>query len=196
MVEGMIKPMARIVWVLVFLLQGLAAGEEEGEWHELFDGKTLNGWKAVSGANWRVEEGAIVVDDGPQGLLIHEDTYGDYELSVEFKAAKGANSGVFLNTADRPKDVKVDCYELNIAPPENPFPTGSIVGRKKAEGAGETDGWRKFEVRMEKGHLTVKLDGKVVIDDSFEPAPKEKGLGLQKNSGRVAFRNIRVRKLD
>ena len=49
---------------------------------------------------------------------------------------------------------------------------------------------------MEKGHLTVKLDGKVVIDDSFEPAPKEKGLGLQKNSGRVAFRNIRVRKLD
>lgn len=161
----------------------------------IFDGKTLKGWKATSNANWRVEGGAIMVDEGERGLLLHKDTYENYELTIEFKAAKGTNSGVFLNTLPKPASVTEDCYELNIAPPDNPFPTGSLVGRKKIEGAGESQEWRKFEIRVLKGHVTVKLDGRQVMNYQPEKPASGNRLGLQLNSGQVAFRNIRVKNL-
>jgi len=185
--------MKRIIFLLIILgFPDLGTG---AEWTTIFDGKTLNGWKSTSDANWRVEAGTIVVDEGMGGLLIHEDTYKNYELDVEFKAAKAANSGVFLSTKEKPRNLTTDCYELNIAPPDNPFPTGSLVARKKVEGAGETDAWRRFEVRVADGRVTVKLDGKEVLDHRARPPAVGIRIGLQKNSGRVAFRNIRVRKL-
>ena len=130
----------------IFLLVSLAitSCSDEKPWTPLFDGKTLVGWQATSAANWRVEDGAIVADQGPKGFLLHKDTFTDYELVVEFKADRGTNSGVFLNTKRNPEKLTEDCYELNIAPPDNPFPTGSLVAREKVEGAGETDHWRRF----------------------------------------------------
>ena len=164
-------------------------------WKTLFDGKSLRGWKPSSEANWRVEDGAIVADKGERGFLIHQDTYQNYELALEFKAAKGTNSGVFLNTQVKPASVTEDCYELNIAPPDNPFPTGSLVGRKKFEGAGESDKWRSFEVRVVKKRVIVKLEGKQILNYTADKPATGNLLGLQLNSGRVAFRNIRVKKL-
>ncbi len=180
----------------VLLLSPSSSAEEGAAWTTLFDGRTLDGWEATSDANWRVEDGAIVVDDGEAGFLLHEDTYTNYELEVEFKAARGTNSGVFLNTTRKPESLTEDCYELNIAPPDNPFPTGSLVARQKVEGAGETDGWRRFEIRVENGRVTVSLDGRPVVTD-YRADPPSRGdrIGLQKNAGRVAFRKIRVRKL-
>ncbi len=171
------------------------ASSQEAKWTTLFDGKTLSGWESTSDANWRVKDGTIVVDEGEGGLLLHEETYKNFEFRVEFKAAKGTNSGVFLNTMLKPKKLTEDCYELNIAPPDNPFPTGSLVARAKVEGAGESDEWRKFEVRVENGRVIVKLAGRQVVDYQAETPSRGNRIGLQKNSGRVAFRNINVRKL-
>jgi len=162
----------------------------------LFDGKSLHGWTPTSDANWRVESGAIIADEGEAGLLVHDDVFKNYELKLEFKAARGCNSGVFLRTDRDPGDVGTNCYELNIADPTNPFPTGSLVKRIKYEGAGETDTWRVFEVRVVDDHITVKLDGKQIVDYTTGAPTTGQLIGLQKNSGRVAFRNIEVRRLD
>lgn len=173
-----------------------SAQDDEIEFLSLFDGKTLGGWTATSDANWRVEHGAITVDTGEAGLLVHKDTYKNYELQLEFKADKGCNSGVFLNTDKDPGDVGKNCYELNIADPSNPFPTGSLVKRVKVGGAGETGTWRSFAIRVVDDHITVKLDGRQIVDYTSVAPTTGNLIGLQKNSGRVAFRNIRVRKLD
>ena len=185
------KAIAIIYLVAVTLTCGAAANP----WVSLFDGKTLSGWQATSEANWRVEEGAIVVDGGARGFLLHEDTYSNYELQLEFKADKGTNSGVFLSTKVAPKELTRDCYELNIAPPDNPFPTGSLVAREKVEGAGETDGWRQYEIRVENNRILVVLDGESILDHQADAPAQGDRIGLQMNSGRVAFRNIKVRKL-
>ena len=178
----------------VFILIFATAVADESKWANLFDGNTLDGWDSTSNANWRVEAGTIVVDEGEGGFLLHKDTYKNYEHTVEFKAAKGTNSGVFLSTTQKPKSLTEDCYELNIAPPDNPFPTGSLVARTRVEGAGENDAWRKFEIRVEDGRVIVKLDGKQIVDYRAEPSTGNR-IGLQKNEGRVAFRNIKVKKL-
>jgi hypothetical protein len=166
-------------------------------WISLFDGETLFGWKAASKADWDVQNGAIVVSQGDPGLLYTTSQFDNYVLKVDFRAAQGANSGIFLRTPKvvAMKDVTTACYELNIAPPDNPFPTGSLVGRAKYASAGEADGWRTFEVTCDGPNFTVKLDGKQVL--AYEdPKPVGRGyIGLQLNSGKCEFKNIKLKPL-
>ncbi len=164
-------------------------------WLSLFDGRTLYGWTPGSTADWRVEEGAIVVSSGDKGLLCTQVPFADYELQVEFQADPQTNSGIFLRTPLRPTDPKADCYELNIAPSDNPFPTGSLVGRLKSPEDTTGSGWRKFHVTVDGPQVRVLLDGREVLNYE-DPAPLAAGLiGLQLNEGRVAFRDIRVKPL-
>src|SRR5688572_1158883 len=167
-------------------------------WISLFDGQTLFGWKAHSKADWQVKDGAILVTGGERGLLCTSVGFDNYVLKADFRAAKGTNSGVFLRTAPivGMNDVTTKCYELNIAPPDNPFPTGSFVGRQKAKEVPERDDeWQTFEVMLDGAKSAVKLNGEEVLayDD---PAPIGRGLiGLQLNSGAVEFKNIKLKPL-
>lgn len=175
----------------------LEAGELADGWISLFDGQTLFGWQSHAEANWRVEEGAIVVDQGDAGLLCTTTQFSDYVLKLEFRADAKTNSGVFLRTLPEITrgQVTTECYELNIAPKDNPFPTGSLVARKKVEGDHNGDGWQQFVVTVEGDRIHVQLDGKEVLD-YVDSKPIGRGLiGLQHNSGRVAFRNIKLKPL-
>ena len=170
----------------------LAAG-----WISLFDGQTLFGWKAHSEADWKVENGAIVVTSGKPGLLCTTVQFDNYVLKADFRAAKGTNSGIFLRTAQVPamQDITTKCYELNIAAPDNPFPTGSLVGRRKYAAAGETDTWRTFEATVAGSKVVIKLDGKEVLSYD-DPKPSPRGyIGLQLNSGKCEFKNIKLQPL-
>ncbi len=167
---------------------------DEG-WISLFDGQTLFGWTPTSQADWRVENGAIVVGVGSKGLLCTNSQFSDYVLRLEFRSAKGTNSGIFLHTPLDPQDVGSDCYELNIADADNPFPTGSLVHRQKAEGDFESVEWQAYEVTLQGGRVTVDLDGKRILEYT-DPTPLLRGpIGLQLNQGEVAFRNIRLKPL-
>jgi hypothetical protein len=166
-------------------------------WLQLFDGETLYGWQPTSDADWTVVDGSIRVTSGQPGFLITTSQFADYELHVEFLAPAETNSGIFLRTPLKPADPATDCYELNIAPENNPFPTGSFVGRQKASASeAPSDGWRSFDVRAEGGNFTVKLDGKPVLEYAGESPISTGHIGLQLNKGEVAFRNIRIRPLD
>lgn len=65
----------------------------------LFDGKTLNGWKAVGGkAPYSIEDGAIVgkmTSGTPNSFLITEKEYGDFILELDVKLeGTETNSGI------------------------------------------------------------------------------------------------------
>ena len=68
-------------------------------WQNLFDGKTLKGWKRLGGtADYRVENGAIVgtsVANSGNSFLVTEREYGDFELELDVLLADTtSNSGV------------------------------------------------------------------------------------------------------
>ena len=181
-------------FILLFLIS-CSSFAFAADWVSLFDGKTLKGWVNQGNANWEVVEGTITADQGKASLLTTVEKYENYELKLEFKAALGTNSGVFLNTKTRVKNASKDCYEINIADPTNPFPTGSIVKHLKIEGMGERDEWRSFHLKVLNGTVTVILDGKKLFEYIANPVRPAGAIGLQKNKGRISFRNIQLKVL-
>ncbi len=174
----------------------LTEKEKSDGWVLLFDGKTLDGWKPSSDANWQAKDGIISVSSGKPGLLCTTKQYDNYELSIDFRCPADTNSGIFLRTPLEPKNTTDDCYELNIAPSDNPFPTGGFVKRQKAEGATpKADDWNTFHVLADHEHFLIELNGKAVLRYK-DPQPKDTGfIGLQLNQGPCEFRNIKLKPL-
>jgi hypothetical protein len=171
-------------------------------WILLFDGESLFGWEAATKADWQVADGAIVVSSGEPGLLNTTSRFADYVLKLDFRSAKGTNSGVFLRTVTKPANPKQGCYELNIADfGTSPFATGSLVSRgEKAKVAENLDSedWQSFEVTCKGRQITVKVDGRQVLDytEELDREPTLIGhIGLQLNSGKVEFRNVKLKPL-
>ena len=178
----------------------LTAQEIEQGWIQLFDGESLFGWKANNDIPWKVSNGAIEASTGDPGLLLTTTQFSDYELRCDFWMAPGGNSGIFLQSEFLPKDPTVNCYELNICDTHpSGFNTGSFVGLAKPTTAitGGDEKWHTFHVLARGNHLTVKLDGKEVLDyTNPKPGARRSGfIGLQKNAGLIRFRNVFLKPL-
>ena len=169
-------------------------------WIRLFDGRTLIGWQATDNVDWQVTRTAVEATKGEVALLGTTSKWSDYELTLEFNIDADTNSGIFLRTPLFGTDPKTNCYEFNFAPADNPFPTGSIVGRQRIEpsevGELAPGEWHKLRLTIESGHITASINDKQILDwtDPNEPLPPNL-IGLQHNSGRAAFRDIRLRPL-
>lgn len=83
------------------------AGSDSG-WISLTDGKSLNDWhtygKKSAGAAWNIDSGAIHLQPGAKngyqtaggGDLVSNDTYGNFDLLLEWKIQHKANSGIMI----------------------------------------------------------------------------------------------------
>jgi len=91
----------------------LTKAEKKAGWRLLFDGKTLTGWRGFHSqtvpGGWAIEDGCIkkLKKDGELGQaggdLITVDQFQNFEFSVEWKLAKGSNSGIkYLVSEDLP----------------------------------------------------------------------------------------------
>jgi hypothetical protein len=165
-------------------------------WIRLFDGQSLLGWKATSDVDWKVENDHIVATKGEPGFLLTEVRFSDYEIELEFQAEEKTNSGLFLRTSNDVKDPAKDCYEINIAPTDNPFPTGSIVGRAKVSEqvtAPESDQWHSLHALVDQDHVQVWVNGQQAADYKDTTGLTAGKIGLQFREGAIRFRNIRLR---
>jgi hypothetical protein len=174
---------------------------------ELFSGKDLDNWElaekgAVSG--WKSVDGVMVnkpVQTSGKahiqyGNLRTKDCFEDFNLKLEVNVPKGSNSGVYLRGI---YEVQVmDSYGKELDPHNMGALYSRITPSETAEKpAGE---WQKMDITLYKRHLTVKLNGKTIIDnkpvkgvtggaltsDQFSPGP----ILLQGDHGKVSYRNI------
>ena len=82
----------------------LTPAEKKAGWTLLFDGKTLEGWRAykgtdTAGTRWKVEDGTISLPEkmapgAKQSDIVTKDTYEQFELTWDWKVAAGSNSGL------------------------------------------------------------------------------------------------------
>jgi type 1 glutamine amidotransferase len=100
--------MFRNLLLSALLLSLITACAMAGEWTDLFDGKTLEGWSVHSGyAKYSVEDGSIVgtaVKGSPNSFLCTNKEYGDFILEFDVKCDPRLNSGVQIRShvADEP----------------------------------------------------------------------------------------------
>ncbi len=200
--EGPIAPPEVIeIKAETLLAAQLTPAQLEQGWVRLFDGQSLFGWFVVGNADWQIApDGVLKVARGEASFLCTSFQIPNYELSVEFRSDAQTNSGIFLRTGPQPVDIAHDCIELNIAPADNPFPTGSLVERHKLETTELKDfdptAWHTYVVRVSGNTVQVSLDGQQIQQlDDIEVAPTGH-ISLQHNSGRVEFRNILLRPID
>ena len=83
----------------------------EGEFKNLFDGKTLDGWKAADMSFWTVEDGAITAKITPEHplksnlyLIWQGGELGDFELKLKHRVfgSKGINCGFQFRSRELP----------------------------------------------------------------------------------------------
>lgn len=80
----------------------------------LFDGSSLSGWRGYNRTDvpgkWTIEDGAIKISGGGAGEaqstdggdLIFDRKFKNFELELEWKVAKGSNSGIFYLAQEIP----------------------------------------------------------------------------------------------
>jgi Domain of Unknown Function (DUF1080) len=192
---------------------------QPGDWVQLFDGKSLDGWKASEATDsFYVEDSCIVADGKPRSHLFYmadPKPFKNFELEAEVKTKQGANSGIYFHTQYQDRDWPNKGYEAQINNSFKPDPrrTGSLYGVSDVKDPPtKDDEWFKYNIKVEGKHIILKLDDKTVVD-YIEPddAPKFQGrdrklsdgtFALQAHpkakdtdDGRTFFRSVKVRRL-
>lgn len=76
-------------------------------WRSLFDGKTTAGWRGFKQKDlpdgWKAIDGALT-RTGKAGDIVSIDEFGDFELTIDWKIAPGANSGIFYRVVEYDED--------------------------------------------------------------------------------------------
>ena len=179
-----------------------------GEPIVLFDGTNLDGWKLTNPGQtngWSVKDGVLVNRPIQQkgkrhvsygNLRTVADEFEDFNLKLEVNVPRRGNSGIYLRGI---YEVQVsDTYGKNL----DSHNMGGIYSRitpvvNAEKPAGQ---WQTMNITLLDRHVTVELNGKVIIDnepllgctggalwsDEFRPGP----IYLQGDHTAVNYRNI------
>lgn len=189
------------------------------EWQPLFDGESLKGWRAAENpGSFKVADGMICCD-GPRAHLFYEgngtpgdNDYKNFELSVEVKTSKGANSGVFFHTRYQESDWPrqgMEAQVINARHGQDGYlenkQTGSLYGirniYKSVAGDGE---WFTLRVSVRGKQVRTWVNDILLVDyTEFTPPPPPPdclgrgtfALQCHDTSSKVFFRNLRVKRL-
>jgi len=204
----------------------LSDDEKKNGWILLFDGDSLAGWMTSSEkpSARPVEDHAINPHKCGGYMMIHTKPWGDFILSLDFKIAKGCNSGVFVRTfplTPRPgKDVGFNGLEIAIddTPGAGFHDTGAIYDLVKTEkNAMQPVGqWNHMVIMCDKNLISVTLNGAGVtkmdldqwteknkrpdgsdhkFDIAYKNHPRAGYIGLQDHGGECWYKNIKLKPL-
>jgi hypothetical protein len=194
----------------------LSAADRAAGWQPLFDGRSLEGWRASDAptGTFGVKDGAIVVH-GPRSHLFYtgpvaDHAFRNFELKLELKTFANSNSGVYFHTEWQEKGWPAKGYEVQVNNSHaDTSRTAGLWGIQDFREVVVPDGrWFTLTIRVEGRRVQTWIDARQVADYTEEPnPPRPKGLAqrllgsgtfaLQGHDPRseVHFRAIRVRVL-
>ncbi len=192
------------------LTSSLQAGEEQG-FVPLFDGESLDGWKASENPDsFRVEDGKIVAH-GPRAHLfymgdVEEHDFVNFHFKAEVMTTPGSNSGLYFHTKYQESGWPSIGYEVQVNQTHgDPKKSSGLYGvRDVFEAPAKDNVWYTQEIIVQGKHIITKVDGKTTVDYT-EPddvqGRRKVGSGtfaIQAHDpgSKVFFRNIRVKPLD
>jgi hypothetical protein len=198
-----------------------------GPWRSLLEDHSAPAWRGWKEpgfpAGWHVI-GGVLSKDGPVDDLVTKDSFGDFELELEWKIGKAGNSGIFYRGTREYDHVYWSAPEYQLLDDDN-----TPDGKSRLTAAGSDyalyevpagvvlpfDHWNKSRLVVRGTHVEHWLNGRKVVEyDLQSPDWKRRvaaskfakyphygmaasGLiGLQgDHPGALAIRGIRIREL-
>ena len=217
---------------LILLSAAVAHAEVPKGFTPLFNGKDLTGWKGLVGnpktrakmseeelkaaqekadesmrEHWSVVDGVLVFDGNGQSLCTAKD-YGDFELYVDWKILEGGDSGIYLRGTPQVQiwDTEHEPYFRHGAEKGS----GSLWNNQKnprfplVKADNPVGEWNTFFIRMVGDRVTIKLNDKLVVDNTVlenfwerdKPLYPTGQIELQNHGNTLFFRNIYIRELS
>jgi Domain of Unknown Function (DUF1080) len=176
-----------------------SAADKGGEWVKMFDGKTLDGWKATEKPEqWAVKDGAITSHGERSHLMWMKEECENCEFKATVKINKGGNSGMFFRSefmTGWPNG-----YEAQVnTSHKDPVKTGSLYNIVKIfDQLVPDDTWFTQHIIADGNRIIIKVNDKVVVDHADEKRTHMKGyLGLQQHDpgSFPMYKDILYRKL-
>jgi hypothetical protein len=150
-------------------------------WISLFDGKSLDGWKASEKpGTFSVEDGSIKVA-GVRSHLFYEGPVMDHNFkNFEFKAQvmtkPGSNSGIYFHTVYQETGFPDKGFEVQVNNSHTDWKrTGGLYDIKDTREVYVKDNeWFTEYIRVEGKHVIIRINNTLVTDwtqpDDFVPA--------------------------
>jgi hypothetical protein len=187
----------------------------------LFNGKDLTGWQGMvslpqrmktnSAAelaalkkkadekilpHWTAKDGVLNYSGKGNNLQTAKD-YGDFELYVDWKIGSKGDSGIYLRGQPQ-----VQIWD-------NPIGSGGLYNNQKnpskplVAADRPVGDWNTFHIVMKADRVTIKLNGKLVVDNvplenywqRGQPLPAAGPIELQHHGNPLWFKNIYVKEL-
>jgi hypothetical protein len=197
-------------------------GAEDG-WVELFNGRSLDGWRPSENKDsWKVVDGHLAAD-GPRSHLFYtgpvkEANFRNFELEAEVMTSPRCNSGIYFHTAFQEKGFPEKGFEIqvnNTALGEGTYrerkKTSSLYGVRNVYKQFVADGeWFKVRVAVRGKNVQVHLNDMLMVD-FVEPSPPVLAEGVERGryidrgtfalqchdpGSKARYRRIRVRPLS
>jgi hypothetical protein len=190
---------SKITFFLAAAAVVLSARHKADDWIPMFDGSTLDGWKANEHPeSWTVKNGAITGDGPASHLFWMKEKCVNCEFKAEVKINHGGNSGMYFRTAFGPGFPRG--YEAQVDNTHtDPVRTGSLYNFVKVfEQLIPDDTWWTQHIIVEGNHIQIFVNDKKTVDFTDEKNTFTDGLlALQQhNAGSVVeFKNLMIRHL-
>ena len=195
-----------VVFKIAVLLITSPLGAQEST--SIFNGRDLEGWTVHGTELWYVDDGELICESGPDaqyGYLRTNETYTDFDLTLDFRQEADGNSGVFFRSTI--EGTTISGWQAEVAPPGlfsggiyesygRGWLTQPDAGKDAALRMGE---WNTMRVRVVGPHVTTWKNGTEMInlrDERIGAATGHIALQIHDGGGiRVRWRNIEVTKL-
>jgi 3-keto-disaccharide hydrolase len=203
----------------------LTAQETKDGWKLLFDGKTVDGWRAFKkqdAKGWTVKEGLLYLEKPGSGDLITKDKFGNFELTVDWKIESGNNSGILYRVSEEGGTTYVSGPEMQVMNHKE----GAKLGKNDAGALYDmyaptanamkpADQWNTFKIIANGKHIEQWMNGVKVVDceigsedwnkriamskwknEKLFASQASGHIALQDHGGKMLFRNIKIKVLD
>ncbi len=146
-------------------------------WVSMFDGKSLEGWKANENKDsWQVTDGTLMCA-GPRSHLFYvgpQQPLKNFHFKCQVMTTKGSNAGIYFHTRYQETGWPKYGYEcqVNVSHTDPKKSSGLYAVQDVAEPGVKDDEWYTQEIIVTGRRIQLKLNGKTMVDYT-EPEGKQ-----------------------